>query len=97
MFRLQVFQELCRSPLEKAYSSGVECDQPDIYYGQNLRAPRMKSISLPEEQEYDGDLLYSGPDLGGWLTGTLDGVPKTMLPGLGCLDIGLPMPFGMEN
>ena len=53
----------------------------------------MKPISLPEEQEYDEDLLYSGPDLGGWLTGTLDGVPKT---GLSRLNIGLPMPFAME-
>ena len=25
----------------------------------------MKTITLPEEQEYDQD-LYSGPDLGGW-------------------------------
>jgi len=70
--------------------------KPDIY-DHYLRAPRLKPISLPEEQEYDEEFLYSGPDLGGWLTGTLDGVPKTMLSGLGCLDIGLPMPFAMEN
>jgi hypothetical protein len=57
----------------------------------------MKPVSLPSEQECDEDLLYSGPALGGWLTGNLDGVPKTMLPGLGCLDIGLPMPFAMED
>jgi hypothetical protein len=48
----------------------------------------MKVISLPEE--YDEDLLYSGPALGGWLTGTLDSIPKT---GLSCLDIDLPSPF----
>lgn len=88
----QVIQGLYGSPFEKAR------DQP--YTDHNLlRAPRMKTISLPDEQEYDEDpsLLYSGPALGGWLTGTLDGVPKTMLPGLGCLDIGFPMPFAMEN
>jgi hypothetical protein len=73
------------------------CGSPDIYDHDLLRAPRMKLISLPSEQEYDEDLLYSGPALGGWLTGTLDSVPKTMLPGLGCLDIGLPMPFAMED
>ena len=56
----------------------------------------MKSISLPEEQEYDEDFLYSGPALGGWLTGTLDGVPKTM-PGLSGLDFDLPMPFAVED
>ena len=57
----------------------------------------MKPISLPEEQEYDEDLLYSGSALGGWLTGTLDGVPKTVLSELSCLDIGLSMPFAMED
>ncbi|KAF8497133.1 hypothetical protein F5888DRAFT_1803725 [Russula emetica] len=92
----KMFQGLCGSPFEKVYSFGDGCDQPDIY-DHNLRAPRMKPISLPEEQEYDEEFLYSGPDLGGWLTGTLDGVPKTVLSGLGCLDIGLPMPFAMEN
>lgn len=82
----QAFQDVWGSPFE----------QPDIY-DHNLRAPQMKTISLPEEQEYDENLLYSGPDLGGWLTGTLDGVPKTILPGLSCLHFGLPMPFAMED
>ena len=88
-----MFQGLCGSPFEKAHSFGDGGDQLDTTYDHNLRAPRMKVISLPEEQEYDEDLLYSGPALGGWLTGTLDGVPKTTLGELGCLDIGLSMPF----
>jgi hypothetical protein len=86
-----VFQGLSGCPFEKALSFGDGGDQPDTY-DHNLQAPRMKVISLPEEKEYDED-LYSGPALGGWLTGALDGVPKTMLGELGCLDIGLPMPF----
>jgi len=92
----KVFQGLCGAPFEEAHSFGDGCDQPDKY-DNNLRAPRMKTISLPEEQEYDEDLLYSGPALGGWLTGTLDGVPKTMLPGFSGLDIDLPVPFAMED
>ena len=92
----QAFQGVWGSPFEEAYSFGDGCDQPDTC-DHNLRAPQMKTISLPEEQEYDEGLLYSGPDVGGWLTGTLDGVPKTMLPGLSCVDFGLPMPFAMEG
>ena len=88
MFRFQVLQGLGGSPFEKARSFGDGCDQPRTY-DHNLRAPRVKVIPLPEV--YEEDLLYSGPALGGWLTGTLDGVPKT---GLSCLDIGLPSPFG---
>jgi hypothetical protein len=84
-----VFQGLGGSPFE------TFGDQPDTY-DHDLRAPRMKSISLPGEQEYDEDLLYSGPALGGWLTGSLDGVPKTML-GLSGLDFDLPMPFAIED
>ena len=89
----QVFQGQCEFPFENAHSFGGECDQPDRY-DHILRAPRMKPMSLPDEEEHD--LLYDGPDLGGWLTGTLDGVPKTMLGELSCLDIGLPMSFAME-
>ena len=91
----QLFQDLCGSPFEEAHSFGDGGAQPDIY-DCNLGAPRMKSISLPMEQDYDEDLLYSGPAMGGWLTGNLDGVSKTMMPGLGGLDIDLPMPFAME-
>lgn len=58
-----------------------------------LCAPRMRTISLPEEEEDGEDLFYSGSDLGGWLTGALDGVPKAM--SLDCLDFGLPEPFAM--
>ena len=75
----------CGSPFDEAHGGG--CDQPVT--------PRKKIIPLPEEQEYDEDLLYGGPDLGGWLSGTLDGIPKAMLGGLSCLDI--PMPFAMED
>jgi hypothetical protein len=95
MFSFQVFQGLCGSSPFGSFGDGR--DQPDTY-DRNLRAPRMKPISLPEEQEYDegGDLLYSGPALGGWLTGTLDGVPKNV-PGLSCLDFDMPIPFAMED
>lgn len=56
----------------------------------------MRYISLPEfeEQEDDEGLFYGGSDLGGWLTGALDGVPETMLAD-GCLDLGLQVPFAM--
>ena len=91
----QVFQGLFGAPFEEAHSFGDGGAQPDTY-DYNLEAPRLKSIPLPMEQDYDEDLLYGGPALGGWLTGTLDGVPKTMMPGLGGLDIDLPMPFAME-
>ena len=66
-----------------------------MYEYNPLEAPRMSTIPLPEE---DGEeLLYGGPDLGGWLTGTLDGVSKVILPGLSCLNISLPTPFAMED
>jgi hypothetical protein len=54
-----------------------------------LRAPRIRSIPLHEEE--GDEHLYSGPDLGGWLNGTFDGVPKTMT--LCTLDVALPVPF----
>ena len=61
-----------------------------------LHAPRMRCIPLPEEEEdYGEDVFYGGSDLGGWLTGELDGVPKTML--LSGLDVDLPVPFTVEN
>jgi len=57
----------------------------------------MSTISLPEEGQDDGeDILYGGPDLGGWLTGTMDGISKVMSPGLSGINIGLPMPFTIE-
>lgn len=42
-----------------------------------LRTPPMRPIPLPGEKE-GGSLLYSGPDLGGWLNGTMDGALKGM-------------------
>ncbi|KAI0272143.1 hypothetical protein BGY98DRAFT_1002486 [Russula aff. rugulosa BPL654] len=52
---------------------------PKVFQGL-CESPFEKAHSFGDgEQEYDEDLLYSGPALGGWLTGTLDGVPKTML------------------
>ena len=38
----------------------------------------MRPIQLPGEKEGGDCLLYSGPNLGGWLNGTTDGVPKAM-------------------
>ena len=58
-----------------------------------LCAPRMRTISLPEVEEDGEDLFYGGSDLGGWLTGALDGVPKAM--SLDCLDFGFQEPFAM--
>ncbi|KAH9999026.1 hypothetical protein BJV77DRAFT_978529 [Russula vinacea] len=49
--------------------------------------------SLPEVEEDGEDLFYGGSDLGGWLTGALDGVPKAM--SLDCLDFGFQEPFAM--
>ena len=43
-----------------------------------LRTPPMRPVSLPGEVGGGGCLLYSGPDLGGWLNGTKDSVPKGM-------------------
>ena len=53
----------------------------------------MRTIPLPEVEEEGEDFFYGGSDLGGWLTGALDGVPKAM--SLDCLDFGLQEPFAM--
>ena len=50
----------------------------------------MRPVALP-----DDTLLYSGSDLGGWLTGTFDGVPKVV--GLDHLSFALPAPFPVEE
>ena len=50
----------------------------------------MRPVALP-----DDELLYSGPDLGGWLTGTFDGVPKVV--GLDYLSFALPVPFPVDE
>ena len=95
----QMFEGLNISPPQEVGScelykdvSGLKEDSPDD--SMLLRAPRMRTISLPEEDEKgDGeDLFYGGPDLGGWLTGTSDGVPKTAF--LDSLDL---VPFAMVN
>jgi len=39
-----------------------------------LRTPPMRPVQLPGEEEAGDCLLYSGPDLGGWLNGTMGGV-----------------------
>jgi len=53
------------------------------------RAPRMRLISLPEVEEHR---LYGGPDLGGWLPGTLGGIMT-----LDHLEFLLPVPFSTVN
>lgn len=45
--------------------------------------------------EHSEQLLFSGPDLGGWLTGTFDGVPKMIH--LDHLDFALPVPFPAQD
>ena len=47
------------------------------------------------EEQGDNQLLYSGPNLGGWLSGNLGGVPKTTA--LSSLEVDLPEPFSIEN
>jgi hypothetical protein len=111
---LQIFQELCSFPCQRAYpyfesrkpgrdddlEDWQSCRDPGQLEGATamnaqpsdwelLRAPRIRPIPLPEEE--GDEHLYSGPDLGGWLNGTLDGVPKTMT--LCVLDVALPVPF----
>jgi hypothetical protein len=91
-----MFQGLNMSPRQEVGSCGVYKDLKEDWPDecQLLRAPRMRTISLPEEdEEGDGqDLFYGGPGLGGWLTGASDGVPKTAF--LDCLD---EVPFAMVN
>jgi hypothetical protein len=55
----------------------------------------MRTVELPDDKETTNEqseqLLYSGPDLGGWLTGTFDGIPEMI--DLDHLDFALPEPF----
>ncbi|KAI9441505.1 hypothetical protein H4582DRAFT_1933139 [Lactarius indigo] len=64
-----------------------------------LQAPLMHPIALPDEEKSSSasseEFLYSGPDLGGWLTGTFDGVPKMVT--LEHLDFALPVAFPAEE
>src|SRR6266702_3556292 len=63
------------------------------------RAPLMRPVALPDDKESSSaaaeKLLYSGPDLGGWLTGTFDGVPKMVT--LEHLSFALPVPFPADE
>lgn len=59
-------------------------------------APRMRTIALPDEEE-TSKCLYSGPDLGGWLTGAVDGVPKTIMRYPSPLNFPFPLPFLAED
>jgi len=58
----------------------------------------MRTVELPDEETSDEtseQLLYSGPDLGGWLTGTFDGIPKLVT--LDRLHFALPVPFPVDE
>ena len=59
----------------------------------------MRTVELPDEKETSDEtseqLLYSGPDLGGWLADTLDGVPKMITPDH--LHFTLPVPFPVDE
>lgn len=58
----------------------------------------MRTVELPDENETSEtseQLLYSGPELGGWLAGTLNGVPKMITPDH--LHFTLPVPFPVEE
>ncbi|KAH9072797.1 hypothetical protein EDB83DRAFT_2359151 [Lactarius deliciosus] len=63
------------------------------------RAPLLRTVALPDEEESSSaaseDFLYGGPDLGGWLTGTFDGVPKMVT--LEHLNLALPVAFPAEE
>jgi hypothetical protein len=58
----------------------------------------MRTVELPDEKETSDEtseqLLYSGPDLGGWLAGTFDGIPKMTLDHL---HFALPVPFPVDE
>ena len=56
----------------------------------------MPPILLLGEEQGDNQLLYSGPNLGGWLSGNLGGVPTTTA--LSSLEVDLREPFSnIEN
>ncbi|KAI0250093.1 hypothetical protein BJV78DRAFT_1283550 [Lactifluus subvellereus] len=69
-----------------AWVVGGKAYDPRLQY-----APQMRSVALPDEEAARNSsegLLYSGPGLGGWLTGTAAGVPETVT--LSPLKIALP-------
>ena len=56
----------------------------------------MRPIPWLGEEQGDNQLLYSGPNLGGWLSGNLGGVPKATE--LSSLEVDLSEPFSkIEN
>ncbi|KAH9047310.1 hypothetical protein EDB84DRAFT_1557694 [Lactarius hengduanensis] len=63
------------------------------------RAPLLRTVALPDEEESSSaaseEFLYGGPDLGGWLTGTFDGVPKMVT--LEHLNLPVPVAFPAEE
>ena len=68
-------------------------------FNQLSRAPLIRTVELPDGKEMTKEqseqLLFSGPDLGGWLTGTFDGVPKMIH--LDHLDFAVPVPFPAQD
>ncbi|KAH8996806.1 hypothetical protein EDB92DRAFT_1842038 [Lactarius akahatsu] len=64
-----------------------------------LWAPLLRTVALPDEEESNSaaseEFLYGGPDLGGWLTGTFDGVPKMVT--LEHLNLAVPVAFPAEE
>jgi hypothetical protein len=108
LFRLM--KRICQGPLALSGNDAPEnwfgAGEPrqgaddDILnpYGIQLYAPHRRTIALPDEDasgKLSEGLLYSGPNLGGWLTGTVDGVPETMK--LSPLKVTLPLPFLSED
>ena len=77
---------------EVDYDAGGETYDLDVQY-----APIMRPIALPDEEETSESLFYSGPDLGGWLAGTVDGVSKTITLCPSPLNVPLPLPFLAED
>jgi hypothetical protein len=90
--KFQVYQRAHADPESRKSHKDDDMETWDL-----LRAPRMRYIPLPgeeEEEEGDDDLLYNGPGLSGWLNGSFDCVPETIT--LNSLDFALPVPFPMD-
>jgi hypothetical protein len=83
---------------EPGQEEEVTCDAGSETYDLAVQyAPRKRPIALPDEEETSESLFYSGPDLGGWLTGTIDGVPKTITHCPSPLNLPLSLPFLAED
>jgi hypothetical protein len=80
------------------YAPEIDYEAGDKTYGLDVQyAPLIRPIPLPDEEETSESLFYSGPDLGGWLTGTVDGVPKTITHCPSPLNVPLRLPFFAED